>query len=100
MLDEMLRDHLVCGTKDEKIQRHLLAEPKLTLKRILDLAIAIETSERDALDLKKDKPVGQGDNPVNTLVQKPRDTRQGHQPDTTNVKCSRCDGKTPLVSVN
>ena len=93
-VDEMLRDRLVCGTKDEKIQHRLLAEPKLTLKRALDLAIAIKTSERDALDLKKDNPVGQGDNPVNTLVQKPRDTRQGHKHNTTNVKCSRCDGKT------
>ena len=37
--------------------------------------------------------MGQGDNPVNTPVQKPRDTRQGHKHDTTNVKCSRCDGK-------
>ena len=89
----MLRDRLVCGTKDEKIQRRLLAEPKLTLKRTLELAIAIETSERDALDLKKDKPVGQGDNPVNALVRKPHNTRQGHQHDTTNVKCSQCDRK-------
>ena len=92
-LDEMLRDRLVCGTKDEKIQHRLLAEPKLTLKQTLDLAIAIETSETDALDLKKDKLVGQGDNPVNALVQKPQNTRQGHQHDTTNVKCSQCDRK-------
>ena len=48
----MLRDRLVCGTRD-KIQRRLLAEPKLTLKRALDLAIAIETSEKDVLDLQK-----------------------------------------------
>ena len=41
----------------------------------------------------EDKSVGQGDNPVNILVQKPQDTRQGHRHDTTNVKCSRCDGK-------
>ena len=43
----------VCGARDNKIQRRLLAEPKLTLKRALDLAIAIETSEKDVLDLKK-----------------------------------------------
>ena len=30
-LDEMLRDRLVCGASDDKIQRRLLAEPNLTL---------------------------------------------------------------------
>ena len=30
-LDEMLRDRLVCGVRDIRIQRRLLAEPKLTL---------------------------------------------------------------------
>ena len=30
-LDEMLRDRLVCGARDNKIQRRLMAEPKLTL---------------------------------------------------------------------
>ena len=49
----MFRDRLVCGARDNKIQRRLLAEPKLTLKRPLDLAIAIETSEKDVLDLQK-----------------------------------------------
>lgn len=52
-LEEMLRDRIVCGASDNKIQRRLLAEPKLTLKRALDLAIAIETSEKDVLDLQK-----------------------------------------------
>ena len=41
-LDEMLRDRLVCGVRDIRVQRWLLAEPKLTLKRVLDLALAIE----------------------------------------------------------
>ena len=52
-LNEMLRDRIVCGTRDNRIQRRLLAEPKLTLKRALDLAVAIETSEKDALSLQK-----------------------------------------------
>ena len=32
-LPEMLRDRLVCGINNEKMQRRLLAEPDLTLKR-------------------------------------------------------------------
>ena len=34
---EMLRDRLVCGVRDIRMQRRLLAEPKLTLKRALAL---------------------------------------------------------------
>ena len=49
-LNELLRDRIVCETSDTKIQRRLLAEPKLTLKRAPDLAIALETSEKDALN--------------------------------------------------
>ena len=32
-LDDMLRDRLVCGVNEETIQRRLLAESGLTLKR-------------------------------------------------------------------
>ena len=45
-LDEMLRDRLVCGVRDIRIQRRLLAEPKLTLKRALNLALAIEAADK------------------------------------------------------
>ena len=85
-LDEMLRDRLVCGARDNKIQRRLLAEPKLTLKRALDLAIAIETSEKDVLDLQNS--MAQGGSLVNKLEAAAKDPK-GHEA----VKCSRCDGK-------
>ena len=52
-LDEMLRDRLVCGVRDIRIQRRLLAEPKLTLKRALDLSLAIETADKDASEIQK-----------------------------------------------
>ena len=86
-LNELLRDRVVCGTSDTKIQRRLLAEPKLTLKRALDLAIAIETSEKDALNLQKSNP--QGNNVVHKLGDAARELKEQ---DTT-YKCSRCDGK-------
>ena len=37
-LPEMLRDRLVCGINNEKIQRRLLAEPDLTLKKAEEIA--------------------------------------------------------------
>lgn len=50
-LDEMLCDRFVCGVRDIRILRRLLAEPKLTLKRALDLALAIEAAEKWAIYL-------------------------------------------------
>lgn len=50
-LDEMLRDRLVCGVNDERIQRRLLAEDKLTFTKALQLAQAMEGADRDTKDL-------------------------------------------------
>ena len=52
-LEEKLRDRLVCGVHDIRIQRRLLAEPKLTLKRALDLALATEAADKDASEIQK-----------------------------------------------
>ena len=49
----MLRDRLVCGTSNEKIKKRLLSEPKLTLKRALELALSSEMAEKDMADLNK-----------------------------------------------
>ena len=49
----MLRDRFVCGVHDIRIQRGLLAEPKLTLKRALDLALAIEAVDRVSSEIHK-----------------------------------------------
>ena len=59
-LDEMLRDRLVCGVRDIRIQRRLLAEPKLTLKGALDLPLAFEAADKDASEIQKTN--GQGGN--------------------------------------
>ena len=37
-LNDMLRDRIVCGVRDEHIQRRLLAESNLTLQKALDIA--------------------------------------------------------------
>ena len=52
-LPEMLRDRLVCGINHEGIQRKLLAEKDLTYQSAYDLAISIETAERDSSQIKK-----------------------------------------------
>ena len=65
-LDEMLRDRLVCGVREIRIQRRLLAEPKLALKRALDLALAIEATDKDASEIQKADGQG-GDASVNKV---------------------------------
>ena len=82
-LDEMLRDRRVCGVRDIRIQRRLLAEPKLTLKRALNLALAIEAADNNASEIQKADGQG-GDASVNKVDVK---VNKGSE-----VKCSRCGG--------
>ena len=48
MLEDMLRDRLVSGIEDIEIQHRLLSESKLTLKRALEIASAMELAAKDA----------------------------------------------------
>ena len=50
-LNQMLRDRLVCGVEEPKIQRRLLAEPDLTFDKEFELALAAEAAEKNAKDL-------------------------------------------------
>ena len=47
----MIRDRLVCGVKNEGIQRRLLSEPELTRKKAVKIAVALETSAKQVKDL-------------------------------------------------
>lgn len=52
-LEDMLRDRLVCGVKDERIQRRLLAvtETKLDFKKAQELALSWETADKNSREL-------------------------------------------------
>ena len=52
-LEDMLRDRLVCGVNDERIQRRLLAERevKLDFKRALELVQSMELAEKNSREL-------------------------------------------------
>ena len=86
-LNKMLRDRIVCGINDVRIQRCLLAEPGLSLAKALELALALETADKDALTLKGAN--GTGTQPVLSMQAKPR----GKDNASTNVTCYRCNGK-------
>ena len=55
-LENMLRDRLVCGLKDSRLQRRLLAEPTLTFVKALELAQASELAEQGARVLQPQQP--------------------------------------------
>ena len=46
-LQEMLRDHFVCGLRYEAIQRRLLSESSLTYKKALEISRGIEAADKD-----------------------------------------------------
>ena len=47
MLEDMLRDRLVCGISDVQIQRRLLAERTLTFTKALEIAQGLETAAKN-----------------------------------------------------
>ncbi|CAC5376393.1 unnamed protein product [Mytilus coruscus] len=73
-LDDMLRDRLVCGIKEDRIQRRLLAEPGLTFKKAMEVATAMEMAAKNAQDLQ---------------VQEPKPV---HKVTVRNEECYRCGG--------
>ena len=79
-VDAMLRDRLVCGMRDSRAQRRLLAETSLTFKKAFELAQASEMAEKNARDLQK--PIG--------VVHAVR-TQQSPKPRLS--LCYRCEGK-------
>lgn len=50
-LDDMLRDRLVCGCRDRRLQYKLLADSELTFAKALSMAKANETADRGTKDL-------------------------------------------------
>lgn len=68
MLDDMIRDRLVRGINDEKIQQTLLIEPKLTLAKVTQLAQASELAKQDPAEINKESRGGAiPRDPVNKL---------------------------------
>ncbi|CAC5398917.1 unnamed protein product [Mytilus coruscus] len=73
-LDDMLRDRLVCGIKEDRIQRRLLAEPGLTFKKAMEVATAMEMAAKNAHDKQVQEP------------------KQVHKVTIRNEECYRCGG--------
>ena len=53
-LEQALRNHLVCGMHSKNIQKRLLAEAELTLKRAVEIAVGMEAAENTTKSLKEE----------------------------------------------
>ncbi|CAI5765670.1 Hypothetical predicted protein [Podarcis lilfordi] len=52
-LDDALMDRIVCGVRDIRLQRHLLAKPDLMLQKATEEAVASEAVELSAQEIHK-----------------------------------------------
>jgi len=90
-LEEMLRDRLVCGVNEVKIQRRLLAEANLTYKTAVDIAIGMEVASRNAQELQHSADMKTAGQDVNRLR-----AEVGQQERKAGIgapECYRCGGK-------
>ena len=95
-LNDALRDRFVCGLRAGSIQKRLLAEAKLTLNKALEMATAMETAAKDAVELRQQlKP----DSTVHKFNVKSRSQsstscyrcgRSNHSPDQCRFKDATC----------
>ena len=87
ILHDMLRDRLVCGLRDMKLQRRLLAEPSLTFKKAFELTQAAEVAERSTKELQAGKGVPNQSPDTDVLAVGPWRQQQQQA-----EKCYRCGG--------
>ena len=59
-LDKMLRDRLVWGVRDARIQKKLLSESDLTLAKVIQLAQSTETAEKNLQEMESGTPKMEG----------------------------------------
>ncbi|XP_041475767.1 uncharacterized protein K02A2.6-like [Lytechinus variegatus] len=87
ILEEMLRDRIVCGVADDRIQRRLLAEPTLTFEKAKDIALAMELADKNTADL-RDQNKGEM---VNKIAHGVRHRKSSQRPvSKKHSSCGRC----------
>ena len=87
VLNDMLRDRLVCGIHDQGIQRRLLQQTDLTFDKALEVALASEAAEKDSKRLTDANP----DKDLPNQIGKVRDLLPPSQP--SNPKWGKPPGR-------
>ena len=85
-LQGRLRDRIVCGINDDRTQRRLLAESDLTYEKTLQIAVSMESANKNARDLQTVSDAGKCFN----VTGDPREARAASREDVR--ECYRCKG--------
>ena len=94
-LEDMLRDKLICGINDPRIQKLLLSEKDLSFKRAQELAEFAEAADRNIQDVRKTQPLPI--QPTVNVVSRNKPSR-GKQPSIAVAStCYRCGGPDPHI---
>jgi hypothetical protein len=116
ILNDMLRDRLVCGIADKRVQNRYSRETKLTYTEARDMALAAETADKDSkrLQVKNDSgatvpPVSQSNHQEGTIAHVDKPTNKSRvsrarpgkeqtqqrvsQSGSRSTTCYRCGGK-------
>jgi len=91
-LDNMIRDHLVCGVNDSAIQKCLLAESGLTYEKAVELALSAETAAQNVRELRA-KPKGglfSHSTPQEVHRTSTSNASPSQGPPKTSLTCYRC----------
>ena len=83
-LDEALCDRLVCGIRDLGMQRRLLAEADLTLKKAFQLIQGMEAAAKNAEEMQRENSTQQAAAATNVV--------HSTDPKAKKLSCSRCLG--------
>lgn len=95
-LDQMLRDRLVCGIEEDRVQRRLLSEPNLTFETAFKIALASEAANKNVLDLHSKSNI-QTCNSVRFKARKPSHEIREEPGEQKEAKaCYRCHGKSHM----
>ncbi|KAF0287341.1 Dolichyldiphosphatase 1 [Amphibalanus amphitrite] len=85
ILEEMLRDRLVCGIRNERLQSRFLSEPHLTLPLAVELAQAHESAAASAAELSGHEVGAPGDSTVQR-VERAAERRAGARPHPSGLR--------------
>ena len=93
-LDDMLRDRVVCGIRDVRLQRRLLAESELTFKKAFEICQATELAHKNAQNLQST----QSSQKSATMPIMALQSRPGGKKQSKGGVCYRCNSNQHLAA--